>query len=260
MPSTEPFATKVHAADAASSESNSVEPRSDLIELCFPKSAPVSDEIRRLAYANSICMVFLVLAIVGIKTPIFFIPPPAKVEPTIPVVFEPPPEQQQQQLAVLQPNPDLTEPNLDPIQETPQVVNVVAADSSQVAFAIPVEGPVLLKPAAFAAPPPRTLPAPAVAVDPGPPQPVEFSSGTQDGGFYPEPEYPKLALQRRVEGRVMLYVVVDEAGMARSVEVRDSSGSTLLDKPAVEIVKRKWHWPPGKERHYLIPFRFEINK
>lgn len=237
--------------------------RSDLLELCFPASAPASEEIRRLAYANSICLMFLVLAIIGIKTPIFVIASHKEVEPAIPVVFEPPPVQEQQPVAEPQVDPDLTEPNLDLVQETPRVVPVLAVDSAQVAFAIPVEGPVILTPAKFAAPPPGILSPPAtVPGNPGPSQvqALEFDRTTQDGGSYPEPAYPRLALQRGMEGRVMLYVVVDESGAVRSAEVRDSSGWTFLDKHTLDHVKRSYQFPAGTVRHYLLPFRYQRSK
>lgn len=236
--------------------------QSDLVELCFPKSAPESDLIRRLAYANSICLMFLVVAVIGLQTPVFVIETPKPAETPIPVVFEPPPIPQTPPSLIPQSNNDLPEPD-QPVVDAPQVAPVVVADSADVAFAIPVEGPVILTPAKYAAPPPRVIPPPAPSVtvsQPGPPKPVEFDRGARDGGFYPEPDYPPIALRKRMEGRVMLYVVVDESGRPKTLEVRDSSGWKQLDDHVLSHVKRRWHWPAGKERHFLIPFRFQLTK
>ena len=56
----------------------------------------------------------------------------------------------------------------------------------------------------------------------------------------------------------MLYVVVDETGNPASVEIRDGSGWPVLDEHALEWVRKKWQWPSGKVRYYLVPFRFQI--
>ncbi|MFN7140074.1 MAG: hypothetical protein ACK4UN_12135, partial [Limisphaerales bacterium] len=176
-------AETVEARNRKATPSGDKAQRSELLELCFPASAPAQDEIRRLAYANTICLLFIVLAIVGIKTPVFVIGPSKPPEDIVPVVFEPPPQAEQQLASEPQYAPDLVEPNYEPVQEMPQVVPVLAADASQVTFAIPVEGPVILTPARYAAPPPRVLPPPAAPANPGPPRPVEFRAGTQDGGI-----------------------------------------------------------------------------
>src|SRR2546425_6708048 len=80
------------------------------------------------------------------------------------------------------PEPD-TIPEVTP--ETPVVATVVAADASAVAFAVPVQGPVILAPARYAAPPPANT---------GPPKPTTFIPGQGEKGSFPWPRsYPREA-------------------------------------------------------------------
>jgi len=62
----------------------------------------------------------------------------------------------------------------------------------------------------------------------------------------PPPAYPALSRRYGEEGRVMLRVVVRPDGMAQSVELRASSGSTRLDESALEAV-RKWRFVPARQ-------------
>jgi periplasmic protein TonB len=56
-----------------------------------------------------------------------------------------------------------------------------------------------------------------------------------------EPVYPDLAIRARVQGAVMLRVVVDESGVVREVEV--TSGHALLRQAAMDAV-RQWRYKP----------------
>jgi len=67
-----------------------------------------------------------------------------------------------------------------------------------------------------------------------------------------------LAAQRREEGTAMLYVIVDEQGAPQTVEIRDSSGSSVLDRFSQDWVKAHWRWQPGEKRYYLVPFTFQL--
>ncbi|HUU53537.1 MAG TPA: TonB family protein [Armatimonadota bacterium] len=59
------------------------------------------------------------------------------------------------------------------------------------------------------------------------------------------PIYPKDALDRGLEGKVSLKVVVAEDGSVSSVSVVQSSGHEMLDAAAVRAVKRDWQFQPG---------------
>jgi len=62
----------------------------------------------------------------------------------------------------------------------------------------------------------------------------------------PSPHYPSVARRRGEQGRVHLRVYVSSEGSALRVEVRTSSGSTLLDQAAKEAVER-WRFVPAKQ-------------
>ena len=229
---------------------------SELAKLCLPAAS--RDENKKLAWASSICFLFLIVGLVGLKPrhaiPRQPIPEPVEV---VPVVFTPPEE------PTAASQPEILNAVPEPAPETavaaPVIATVVAADSAQVAFAVPVEGPVVLAPARFAPPPPpiEVKPQPAQP-QPAPPKPTTFASNTSDGGMYPDPSYPRLALQQRQQGKVLLYVVVDMNGMPASVQVKDSSGHAVLDKHAADWIKTRWQWPPGSTRYYYVPIIFQI--
>ena len=61
----------------------------------------------------------------------------------------------------------------------------------------------------------------------------------------PAPEYPKRAIRRGWEGRVMLRVRVESNGLPSAVELEKSSGRKILDEAAIETVK-KWRFEPAK--------------
>lgn len=227
---------------------------SDIAQLCLPAAS--RDENKRLAWANSVCILFLVVGFIGVK-------PPKLVEKTLepepvevaPVIFTPPSEPPP---TVQEPQPDQEPPPPDLMVDAPQVVTVVAANPAAVAFPVPVEGPVMVAASPrFATPPPATPPRPT-PLPTGPPKPVTFRPSTTDGGFYPQPPYPREALTAGIQGTVVLYVIVSEAGEASSVEVQDSSGSAKLDRPTLDYVKRRWRWPAGPVRHYLVPVEYRV--
>src|SRR5947209_12121131 len=126
---------------------------SDLAKLCLP--AEFSDTNRKLAWVNSICFLFLLIGLVGLKAPKVVQRPLTQPAEVVPVVFTPPEEQPKIQPEV-KPNEPL--PQETPL-ETPQVAPVVAAvDPPAIAFAVPIPGAVSGVPARFAPPPPPVLP------------------------------------------------------------------------------------------------------
>lgn len=221
---------------------------SDLARLCLPTAG--RDPNRKLAYVNSICAGFLLVGLVGLRMPEPHVRPIPEPVEIVPVVFTPPeqPPSVAQEETLEQPLEDLPEPSLD----TPVVATVVAADPSAVAFAVPVQGPVILAPARFAAPPPRV-------VRPPPPAPTRFVPTGKEEGSFPWPRsYPRQALLDRQQGTVMLLVQVGEDGRPTSVTVHESSGYGTLDRHALEWVRDNWRWPPGPPRAYYVPFVYQL--
>lgn len=60
----------------------------------------------------------------------------------------------------------------------------------------------------------------------------------------PQPAYPENARREGREGRVLLYVLIDEQGKSKTVEVTRSSGSAALDRAAADAVSR-WRFHPA---------------
>ncbi len=79
----------------------------------------------------------------------------------------------------------------------------------------------------------------------------------------PRPRYPPSARRKRVQGRVLLAVVVTKSGRASSVRIRKSSGFQLLDQAALKTVKR-WRFRPATRNgqpvraRVIVPITFKL--
>jgi protein TonB len=79
------------------------------------------------------------------------------------------------------------------------------------------------------------------------------------------PTYPGLARKRGQEGTVFLKVLVNKEGRVDELEIKTSSGFTLLDRAAVSAV-RKWSFEPGRRGEERVPMwvrvpvTFKLNK
>lgn len=108
-------------------------------------------------------------------------------------------------------------------------------------------------------PPPVQQPVPALeskapvtpaapVVQPAPPAPVEEKvTEPRAGADYlnnPSPEYPEAAMDRGLEGKVLMKVHVQPNGKPDTVTVTQSSGHSLLDDAAVKTVKQ-WSFVPA---------------
>jgi protein TonB len=187
------------------------------------------------------------IGIVGLRPPNVVVKPLSKIEEVVPVVWTPPEEQPKPQPEIKEEEPQTQDTEV----ETPQVVTIVAAaDTANVAFAVPTEGVVAIaKEARFAAPPPPVVKAP--------PKPVKFDPSTSTGNF-PPPQYPGMAQRNRYQGTVTLEIIVDAGGNIVEVKVQKSSGFNMLDDAAVKVVKERWKFPPGQARDYLWDCTFNL--
>jgi len=81
--------------------------------------------------------------------------------------------------------------------------------------------------------------------------------------FQARADYPELARRMRIEGTVMIHVLVDPSGRVDKTVVIQSVHPTL-DKAAITAAK-KCKFTPGKQRELnvkswvAIPFRFKMN-
>lgn len=175
-----------------------------------------------------------------------------------------------------EPEPEVAEiipkPEPKPVIKKPKPVPKKIVEPTPIPEEIPE--PVEMAPAAAEAEPaivsePAPPPAHVIAKQEPKPEPVveEVVEPPKFGAAYlhnPPPAYP--ALSRRVgeEGRVMLRVLVSKNGDAQQVEIESGSGSSRLDKAALEAVK-KWRFIPAKRNnqpvsaYVIVPIQFTLN-
>jgi len=224
---------------------------SPLARLSLPQE--YKDTNRRLAWVNSICLAFLLIGLVGLKVPKVHVKPLPEVVDAVPVVITPP-EELPKPVTTERPPKEEQQPE-DVAPDTPIVATPVAATPAAAAFAVPVQGPVILSPIRFAAPPPRNLRPPAAAAEP-----TKYVPSVADWGPHPLPQYPPLALRMGYQGKVVLLITVDPSGIVTSVEVKNSSGYKILDEAALEHVRAhlRLRNPPGEVRHHTLDILFQI--
>lgn len=117
--------------------------------------------------------------------------------------------------------------------------------------------------APIAAPAPEPLPAepPPPAEAPLAVVPPDFLAAYLDN---PRPVYPANAKRLRQTGRVLLRVLVNVEGRPDRVEVETGSGYDMLDRAALDAVRR-WKFVPARQGDQaiaatvLVPIQFELN-
>jgi TonB family protein len=194
--------------------------KDELARLCLPSAQ--RDANLKLAWVNSVCILFLLIGIAGARRGMISIKPVPPIRVEVPVVTLP---------AVLPPQAVAQKPEQAEQKNQPQVL-VVLPNAPNINFGVPTVG-TLVVPAALAAAPPVQM------------APVRISaiSNTGAGGERPEPPYPKIALEAGQQGTVALSLTGDDAGNIVSVEVKTSSGFPILDRATVDFIKRHWRLP-----------------
>lgn len=105
--------------------------------------------------------------------------------------------------------------------------------------------------------PPAEMPAPAPKPSD---QPRELKGRALDTALVAlsrEEFYPREAIARGLEGRVVLLLTLDAAGRVRGLEVASSSGHALLDDAALRAATRITQLP-GDRRQVLLPVDFRL--
>ncbi len=220
------YASSAAVAGAKEPNSGEYRLRDELAQFCLP--AANRDVTRKFAWANSICFLFLLIGLIGLKPPEMVIRKVEHVDEVVPAVFEPPPIQQT--VETEQP----PEENNNDTTEAPQIVTIVAADPSAASFAVPVQGATMVAPAHLAsAPPLRTAP-PKVSTAP---KIKEFVGGT---GRYPDPMFLANIIPSGAEAVVVVEWEVDERGKLVDIKIKESSAYPAWDKNVLETMRRKW--------------------
>jgi len=223
--------------------------KSDLARVCLP--APARAVPRRLAWANSISLLFLLIGVLGAQSRM----PPRKSVPPL----------EQPVALIVEPLPPVAAPTAEakPSEEqndndkpTTPSIQTVTLDTPAINFAVPTPGS-LLVPMSVAPTPVDAAPLKTAA--PVKHEPVVVQSSGK-GGDRPAPDrYPPIAQQLQQQGTVVLQVTVNDAGKVVSVEVHESSGSPILDQNAADWVKHHWTIPPVNDGHvFLAPIKYAL--
>jgi len=159
-------------------------------------------------------------------------PPPARVTPVTP-----PPPLQRTLPQTVPPTPVLTAPPEAPPRPEQPVIQRPPEPPVPVPAPVPPPPPV-------APPPAHRLPAPAAVESPI--DQNELRRGfvrSVSGAVAKQRRYPQLAARKGWQGEVQLRVVVDGNGHLLEVSVQESSGFEVLDREAVEMVRRAAPFP-----------------
>jgi protein TonB len=70
--------------------------------------------------------------------------------------------------------------------------------------------------------------------------------------------YPREAIERGIEGDVIVLLTLTSAGGVAHAEVATSSGHAILDAAALEAVRRI-NGLPSTQRQVLLPVQFRLN-
>jgi protein TonB len=188
-------------------------------------SAANQDANLKLAWVNSICILFLLIGILGARRGVISIktvPPIREVVPVIVIPVTPPP------MAVHEKKEQTRQES-----QQPRVV-VALPNSPNVNFSVSTIGTIVAPGTLASAPPLNPMQAPPTIASVG-------NTGT--GGDRPQPPYPQLAMQSGEQGTIVLRLKTDAAGNVTSVDVKESSGFPFLDQATVEFIKNHWHLP-----------------
>ncbi len=216
--------------------------KGELARLCLPQAN--RDTNLKLAWVNSICILFLLIGILGARHGSIAIKPTPPLEEIVPVVIEPitlPPEVTTEK-----------KPTDEDKNDAPRVA-VVIPQSPNISFSVPTIGS-LIVPANLASAPPLEPMRPVTTIN--------LVSSTGAGGERPEPPYPKISLQEGQQGTILLLLGGDAAGNVISMDLKESSGFPLLDNATVDFIKRRWHLPPGGGSQLFqtrITYKLQLN-
>ena len=198
--------------------------KSDLARYSLPSDS--QDSNLKLAWVNSICILFLIIGIFGARRGIISIRNVSPIRQVVPVVVIPQP---------LPPQKTLPQKREQPRQQNqPARIFVALPNAPNVRFSVPTIGIPAASAALASAPP----------LNPLQPQAQVVSLGsTSTGGERPEPPYPQLAMQTGEQGKIVLLLNGDSAGNVISIDIKQSSGFPYLDHATVEFIKSHWHLP-----------------
>jgi protein TonB len=88
----------------------------------------------------------------------------------------------------------------------------------------------------------------------------EFPGGSQAMFKYlaENIQYPAIAKENNIQGRVVCSFTVNKDGSLVDIEVVRSAGDASLDKEAVRVIKSMPKWKPGKQRNQPVRVKFTL--
>jgi TonB family protein len=198
--------------------------KSELARLSLPSAD--RDGNLKLAWVNSVCILFLLIGIVGARRGAISIRSLAPIREVVPVIVMP---------QILPPQ-KITPQKTEQPQNQHELARVFVAlpDAPHVSFSVPTIGTLVSSATLASAPPLNPL---------QPQNQIASVSNTGAGGDRPQPPYPQLAMQSGEQGTIVLLLGADTAGQVVSVDVKQSSGFPFLDHATVEFIKNHWRLP-----------------
>jgi TonB family protein len=216
--------------------------KDDLARLCLP--AANRDPDRKLAWVNSVCILFLLVGITGARLGLINIKPVPPLPQIVPVIVEP---------TVLTTQQAVEHKPVEEQRPDARPVAVVLPQTPNINFSVPTVGS-LVVPANLAAAPPLEPMRPLAQ--------IHTVGSTGGGGDRPQPVYPRIAQEEAEQGTVTLSITGDAAGNVIAVDVKQSSGYPVLDRGAVDFVKGHWRLPTGTGTQFFetrITYQLQLN-
>jgi TonB family protein len=216
--------------------------KNELARLCLPQVN--RDANLKLAWVNSVCLLFLLIGISGARRGLIAIRPAPPLEEIVPVVVEP---------ITLPPQETAEKKEIDEDKNNAPQVTVVIPQSPNVSFSVPTIGTLVVSASLASAPPLEPM---RTATS------INLLNSTGAGGERPEPPYPKIAMEEGQQGTMLLMLGGDATGNVISVDVKESSGFQLLDRSTVNFIKRRWHLPAGTRNQLFqtrITYQLQLN-
>jgi len=210
--------------------------KDELARLCLPSAN--RDPNRKLAWINSICILFLLIGIFGAASATVSTKPVPAVEEIAPIAIETPPPPQ-----TVTPTPNENQNEQQP--SAPNVV-VVVPNAPNISFSVPTIGN-LVAPAAMAQAPPLN---PMEHVEPV--TQLARISNTGSGGSRPSPPYPEIAKNTGEQGTVTVQMTADSNGRIASLQLTHSSGFPVLDRATEDFIRRHWTLPSGGSTNQIF--------
>ena len=229
--------------------------RSDLAQYCLPSAN--RDETRKLAWTNSVCLMFLAVAAITLRQPVFIIREAEPLPEPMPVVILPPQADQDKPKDEPKEEEEPQEDLPDILTQVPVITPVAVARPEDVAFAVTVQGfTAVSSDVANIPPPPAVIPKAPPPDVPPPPIWKNIRMGGREFRRQPPPPYDEFA-RARISGTIEALITVGTNGIPSKVEVGKSSGSPALDRHVTEFIRREWRAEAGQDvARYRIAITF----